>query len=187
MPVASLRHHRHGPPLKIGDSATRAMIDFKCDPPLTVAEDLELEQVLDEMFRLGVRALLVVRERAVIGLITVEHARDERGLKPLQDVRDDAHQGPRVADVMTPSAEVPAIDWQMIVGAQIRDLIEIFDGSGAQHMVVLENEVPNLSNVRGLIHRSRLERQLGTHWVSRLGFKDETAIAQTPRGSRVNS
>jgi hypothetical protein len=177
MPVASLRHHRHAPPLKMDDPAARAMIDFQCVPPLTVTEDVVLEQALDEMFRLGVRAFLVVRERGVIGLVTVEHARGERRLEPLQDMRDEAHQGLRVADVMTLSAEVPAVDWQMIVGAQIRDLIEIFDGSGAQHMVVLENEVPNLSSVRGLIHRGRLERQLGAHWPSTFGFKGETASA----------
>jgi hypothetical protein len=78
---------------------------------------------------------------------------------------------------MTLLVEVPAVDWQIIAGAQIRDLIEIFDGIGAQHMVVLENEKPNLSHVRGLVHRGRLERQLGAHWTLSFRLRDETAIA----------
>ena len=177
MLVASLRHHRPALPLKMGDPAALAMIDFQCVPPLSVTEDLGLEHALDEMFRLGVRAFLVVRERGVIGLLTVEHARGERRLEQSQNLRDDSYQGLRVADVMTLSTEVPAVDWQIVVGAQIRDLIEIFDDSGAQHMVVLENEMPNLSSVRGLIHRGRLERPLGAHWTASFGLIDETAIA----------
>jgi CBS domain-containing protein len=152
--VASLRHHPHTPPLKISDPAVRAMTDFRREPPLIAAEDAAFEQALDEMFRLGVRALLVVRERAVTGLITTEHG-------------DDA--GPDagmlcVADVMTPADEVPAVDWQTVADAQVRDLVEIFEGSGARHLMVLENEDAGRSSVRGLIHRGRLERQLGNRW-----------------------
>jgi DeoR family transcriptional regulator, catabolite repression regulator len=147
--IASLRHHTHAPPLKINDPAVRAMTDFQREPPLTVTEEMVLEQVLDEMFRSGVRAMLVVRGSLVTGLITAEHAE---------------YSGPqRVVDVMTPAMDVPAVDWQTIEDAQIRDLVEIFEGSGARHLVVLENDGADRSSVRGLIHRARLERQLGNH------------------------
>ena len=43
--------------------------------------------------------------------------------------------------------------------------MDIFEGSGAQHLRVLENEDSQLAAVRGLIHRERLERQLGTRWA----------------------
>ena len=150
--VASLRHPLHTPPLKISDPAARAITDFQRDPPLIAAEDVALEQALDEMFQLGVRALLVVRERAVIGLITAEHA-------------EYAESALRVADVMTPAADVPAVDWQTIADARVCDLVEIFEGSGARHLMVLENEDAGHSSVRGLIHRGRLERQLGNRWA----------------------
>ena len=50
------------------------MSDFLDDPPRTITEDAGLEEVVDHMFRLGVRAFLVVRDRSVIGLITAEDA-----------------------------------------------------------------------------------------------------------------
>ena len=74
----------------------------------------------------------------------------------------------RVADVMTPVADVPAVDWQMVEGAQVRDLMEKFEGSGAQHLVVVESAFPNGNRVRGLVHRVRLERQLGVRWAAAL-------------------
>ena len=61
--------------LRISDPAMRAMTDFQREPPLTAAEDCDLDTALDNMFRLGVRAFLVVRELVVVGLITVEDIR----------------------------------------------------------------------------------------------------------------
>jgi hypothetical protein len=66
------------------------------------------------------------------------------------------------------------VDWQVVEEAQIRDLVDIFEGSGAQHLLVLENENAQLCAVRGLIHRERLERQLGTRWA-------HTALASARR------
>ena len=133
------------------------MSDFLDDPPRTIAEDAGLEEVVDLMFRLGVRVFLVVRDRSVIGLITAEDA----------DAARRAHKGsggtahePRVVDVMTPAAEVPAIDWQTLQDSRISDLIEIFEGSGVRYLVVLQTETASWSTVRGLIQRQRLERQL---------------------------
>jgi CBS domain-containing protein len=133
------------------------MSDFLDDPPRTIAEDAGLEEVMDQMFRLGVRAFLVVRDRSVIGLITAEDAETAR--------RARTHFGAtapelRAADVMTPAPEVPAIDWQTLQDSRICDLMEIFEGSGVRYLVVLQTETANWSTVRGLIHRQRLERQL---------------------------
>ncbi|MGH8205264.1 MAG: CBS domain-containing protein [Steroidobacteraceae bacterium] len=175
VPVASLRHHAHAPALKINDPAVRAMTDFQREPPLTVTEDMALEQVLDEMFRSGVRAMLVVRGSIVAGLITAENADDHGAARPRRGAAGAGLQprrAARVADVMTPSADVPAVDWQTIEEAQVRDLVEIFEGSGAQHLVVLENEAADRSSVRGLILRGRLERQLGNRWATRASIID---------------
>ena len=157
IPALSPRLRPYPPQLKPGDPAERAMNDFLHDPPRTVAQDAGLEEVIDHMFRLGVRAFLVVHDRSVIGLITAEHARDAR--------RTAAHGGAavrdlRVADVMTPSHDVPAIDWQTLQDSRISDLIEIFEGSGVRYLVVLQTETSSWSTVRGLIHRQRLERRL---------------------------
>jgi predicted transcriptional regulator len=94
-----------------------------------------------------VRAFLVVQERSVIGLITAEAAHAAR--------RDQ-----RAADVMTPSLDIPAIDWQTLQDSRISDLIEIFEGTGVRYLVVLQTETASWCTVRGLIDRQRLERQL---------------------------
>ena len=114
------------------------------------------------MFRAGVRCFLVVRESIVTGLITAEHVRGDHTLIQAQSLAMEGAGPLRVADVMTPAADVPAIDWQVIEQAQIRDLVEYSRQRRLQHLVVLESETVHRSHVRGLIHRARLERQLGT-------------------------
>ncbi len=165
----SPRTRPHLPQLKLNDPAVRAMNDFLSDPPLTVVEDIALEAVLDGMFRLGVRAMLVVRDRTVVGLITAEDARGSQLPRQHRGARGDG-SFPRVADVMTASFDVPAIDWQTLQESRISDLIEIFEGMRVGHLVVLQSESANLSTVRGLIHRDRLERQLGSFSWARLGM-----------------
>jgi len=153
-----LRARLNSPRLKLSDSALRAMTDFVREPPLTVEEDLSVERAIDEMFRLGVRAFLVVRDRRVVGLMTAAEATASR-----------AHHR-RVADVMTLTDDVPAIGWDTLGDARVGDLVEIFDGTGVNHLVVLETHSANLSSVRGLIHRERLERQLSSPWSLRAGM-----------------
>jgi len=125
------------------------MTDFIRDPPLTTVEDCDLDTALDEMFRLGVRAFLVVRDLAVVGLITAEDIRRSR--------RSNVS---RVAEIMTSAADMPAIDWLTLREAKVRDLLEIFEGANVHHLVVLETESTERATVRGLVNRSRVERQL---------------------------
>ena len=133
------------------------MSDFRHDPPGTVPEDADLEQIIDHMFRLGVRAFLVVHERTVIGLITAEDASVARRTR---QHADGGARALRAADVMTPSLDVPAIDYETLQDSRISDLLEIFDGTGVRYLVVLQTETATWSTVRGMIHRQRLERQL---------------------------
>lgn len=157
IPALSPRSRPYPPQLKPGDPAVRAMNDFLQDPPSTVPEDAGLEEIIDHMFRLGVRAFLVVQERSVIGLITAEDASVARGARQQSD---GGARALRAADVMTPSLDVPAIDWQTLQDSRISDLLEIFEGTGVRYLVVLQTETATWSTVRGLIHRQRLERQL---------------------------
>jgi CBS domain-containing protein len=147
--AAALRQRTDLRALKAHDPAVRAMSDFVEDPPLTVPEDCRLDEALDQMFRLGVRAFLVVRELSVVGLITAEDVRAAGG-----------RHATRVVECMTPAADMPAIDWQTVQEARIRDLLEIFEGAGVDHLVVLESDVAARARVRGLFHRGRLERRL---------------------------
>ncbi|HEY6453609.1 MAG TPA: CBS domain-containing protein [Steroidobacteraceae bacterium] len=146
---APTRYRTHLQRLRASDPAVRAMTDFLRDPPLTATEDCDLDRALDDMFRLGVRAFLVVRDLAVLGLITVEDIRHAR--------RGTAR---RVVEVMTGAADMPAIDWQMLQQSTVSDLIEIFEGACVHHLVVVESESAQRASVRGLVQRSRVERRL---------------------------
>jgi len=157
VPALSLRSRPHRPRLKGSDPAERAMSDFQRDPPGTVPEDAGLEEIIDHMFRLGVRAFLVVHERTVIGVITAEDASVARRAR---QHTDGGARALRAVDVMTPSLDVPAIDYQTLQDSRISDLLEIFEGTGVRYLVVLQTETATWSTVRGLIHRQRLERQL---------------------------
>lgn len=157
LPALSPRSRPYRPQLRPSDPAVRAMNDFQRDPPGTVPEDAGLEEIIDHMFRLGVRAFLVVQERSVIGLITAEDASVARRARQHSD---GGARTLRAADVMTPSLDVPAIDWQTLQDSRISDLLEIFEGTGVRYLVVLQTETATWSTVRGLIQRQRLERQL---------------------------
>jgi CBS domain-containing protein len=132
--------------LRVDDPAIRAMTDFLSDPPLTVSEDCTLSAALDEMFRSGVRAVVVARELSVVGLVTAEamHGNAARC----------------VAECMTRASQMPAIDWRTMRSSRVADLLEIFQGAGVEHLVVLESQSASRARVRGLIHRSRVERRL---------------------------
>jgi hypothetical protein len=61
---------------------------------------------------------------------------------------------------MTPASQMPAIDWQTMLASRVADLLEIFAGASVGHLVVLESESASRARVRGLVHRSRVERRL---------------------------
>ncbi len=160
----SLRLRPFQPRLCTGDPAVRAMNDFLDNPPRTIVDDAGVDEVIDEMFRFGVRAFLVVRESSVIGLITAEDAsaaQEARREGRRAQGRDGAADlEPRAADMMTPTHDMPAIDWQTLQESRISDLLEIFEATGVRYLVVLQTETATWCTVRGLIDRRRLERQL---------------------------
>jgi predicted transcriptional regulator len=161
IPLSSLRYRgsEHGvaPLLRARDPAASIMVDLQRDSVLTVTEEVYVQVVLDVMFRLGIRLLPVVRENALVGVLSLQDAQQPN---PNRSTVAKAACRLRVSDVMVPSALVPVIEWQTLQQCSVGDLAEIFTGSAAQYLVVLEDETPKLSRVRGLIARERLERQL---------------------------
>src|SRR5690242_5788877 len=63
-----------------GDPAIRVVTDFAHHHPLTITEDRSIDDALREMACAGVRALMVVRQECVIGLIS---SYDIEGRRPL--------------------------------------------------------------------------------------------------------
>jgi|SRR5580658_117148 CBS domain-containing protein len=145
--------------LKPNDSALRAMTDFTSKFAITVEPERQIDAALADMARLSVRAMLVVRRESVVGLITsynIEGRRAERFAEQYQVAREHI----RVGDIMTEWEDLPTLDWHTLQTARISDLLEIFKGIGVMHLLVIQSDERGAEVLRGLISRSRIERQL---------------------------
>jgi CBS domain-containing protein len=145
--------------LRPNDSALRAMTDFTSKFAITVEPERQIDAALADMARLSVRAMLVVRGESVVGLVTsydIEGRRAERFAEQFQVARGDI----RVGDIMTGWEDLPTLDWHTLQTARISDVLEIFEGIGVMHLLVIESDERGAEVLRGLISRSRIERQL---------------------------
>jgi predicted transcriptional regulator len=128
--------------------------------------------VLDKMLRLRVRAFLVTRAQQVVGLISFEDIKQGRGTHCNAN---------RVADVMIDASHVPLIDWQTVLYATVSDLLQIFDSTHANHLVVVDAEGSAFTHVRGLVYRRQLVGQLGVFPILDRGM--ELALAHCAAGA----
>jgi CBS domain-containing protein len=149
------------PPLNSNDSAVRAFTDFKDERPIVVDESRQIDDALDDMIRSGVRALLVMRDQSITGLITSYDIQGERPLQYLRMSNYSRHRDICVGDVMTPWAELRAIDVATLTAMTTFDLLESLDDSGLTHLIVVEGHASPSPVVRGLVSRHWLARQLG--------------------------
>ena len=113
---SSFAFERVGPSgVGFNDSALRVISASTHQALWTISDQCRLDEVLDEMSQLGVRAFLVARERQVVGLIAWDDIKRESG------THWSAH---RVADVMTDAVHLPMIDWRTILDATVSDLLD---------------------------------------------------------------
>jgi len=147
--------------LALTDPAVHVVTDFVFEQPVTVPEELSIDDALREMIRAAVRALLVVRDEVVTGLITSSDIQGERPLQFLTESGYRRHDEIEVGHIMTPWERVPTLDWQALGRARVADLAASFRSTAVTHVVVVEHTDQGKSAVRGLISRTRLERQLG--------------------------
>lgn len=146
--------------LRLRDAAVLTMTDFKSRIAITVGPDWQIDETLADMVRLGVRAMLVVRAGSVIGLVTSYDIEGTRSVQFAQPPHARRREDIRVSDVMTKWADLPTLEWDTVQTATISDLLEIFSGVGVMHLLVVETDAQGEEAVRGLISRSRIERQL---------------------------
>ena len=147
-------------PVALTDAAVAVMTDFAHEHPITVTEARRIEDALEDMIRFGVRALLVVRDDRVSGLITSYDIQGERPLKFLQSSTYTRHDEVQVGHVMTPWEQLPVLDWQDVRAAHVADVLAVFRASAATHLVVRESNDHGAWLVRGLMSSTRLDRQL---------------------------
>jgi CBS domain-containing protein len=144
-----------------GDPAIHAITDFSREHPATVDEERQIDGALEDMIRLGVRALLVVREQRIVGLITSYDIQGERPLQFLQSSTYTRHQDIRVGHIMTPWDKLLAVDWESVQSVRAGELLHVLEEAEMTHLLVIERSKRNASPiVRALVSRARLARQL---------------------------
>ena len=159
--VLPRRSVQDGHSLQPGDPAVRAVTDFTREYPVTVDAERQIDDALNDMIRLGVRALLVAKDQRLVGLITSYDIQGEKPIQFLQSSNYNRHQDIRVADIMTPWDQLLAVEWGSIQSARAADLLRVFEESGLTHLLVIEVDRKNsAATVRALASRARLMRQL---------------------------
>jgi len=146
--------------LRGNDPAVHAMTDFTSKFAITVAPDRQIDAALADMMRLSVRAMLVVRAESVVGLITSYDIEGPRAARFAERPQATRREDITVGDIMTEWEDLPTLDFGTVQTARISDLLEIFAGVGVMHLLVVESDERGAEVVRGLISRSRIERQL---------------------------
>ena len=147
--------------LNPNDPAIHAITDFTREHPVTVDEDRHIDDALYDMIRLGVRALLVVRDQRIVGLITSYDIQGERPIQFLQSSNYSRHHDILVGHIMTPWDHLLAVDWDSILSARAGDLLHVLEEAEMTHLLVIERGKKNASTtVRGLVSRARLARQM---------------------------
>ena len=147
--------------LEPGDPAILAITDFTREYPVTVDEDRQIDDALGDMIHLGVRAMLVMREQRIVGLITSYDIQGERPLQFLQTSNYSRHQEICVGHIMTPWDKLLAVDWESIQAARAGDLLQALEEAGLTHLLVIERGAKNTTPiVRAMVSRARLARQL---------------------------
>ncbi len=98
----------------------------------------QIDDALGDMIHLGVRAMLVMREQRIVGLITSYDIQGERPLQFLQTSNYSRHQDIRVGHIMTPWDKLLSVDWESIQAARAGDLLHVLEEAGLTHLLVIE-------------------------------------------------
>jgi CBS domain len=141
------------------DRAVRVVTDFTWEAPLVVAEERSIDEALREMILAGVHSLLVTQGDIITGLITSYEIQGKRPSPFPQAARP--HGKTAVGQIMTRWESVPTLDWQHICATHVAEIVNFFKNTCASHGVIVEYADQGGVFVRGIISRTRLERQLG--------------------------
>ena len=142
--------------------ALDVMTDLTRVKAATIHPDRTLRQAEQTMIYQGVRMLFVVSEMPVLeGLITSTDLHSERQMS-LVHSRQLRFDETRVADVMSALSVLDAIAFDSLRSATVSNLIATLRHLGRNHLLVMQGgAAATTRQVRGVISRSQIERQLG--------------------------
>ncbi len=175
--LAKLWPRGPAPSVAPDDPAMLIITDFAREQVWTASEERSIDDALCDMMCAGVRALLVMRDDVVTGLIT---SYDIEGRRPPEYLQADASGPPaviQVGHIMTPWDLVPTLEWRSVCALRVRQLEEWAGNTRATHALIVEQR-DSLVLVRGLLSRTRLERAVGRPRVDHRSQSLPARIAQ---------
>ena len=149
-------------PVTLISPAIDVMTDLTKVKAATVHPDQTLRQAEQTMIYQGVRMLFVVNEMPVLqGLITSADLHSERQMS-LVHSRHLRFDEVRVADVMAALSMLDAIALDSMRIATVSNLVATLRSLGRNHLLVVQAGTAGAAQqVRGVISRAQIERQLG--------------------------
>jgi CBS domain-containing protein len=172
------------PRVQADSPAGDVMTDFTRVAPVTTRPWATITDARQTMIAQSVRALLVVDNGAVVGVITASDVLGERPIQVAQQ-RGIRHDEVPVREVMTDAHALEAMDLEDVLRARVGDIVASLRQSGRQHALVFEaapvDTSPNTRILRGIFSLTQIARQLGlppqgTHDVARTFAEIEAVI-----------
>ena len=159
--VASLRAARKHHLVRLTDPARCVVTDFSEEQAFTIADDCGIDQASIAMFRCGAHTLVALRDEAtVVGLLSSENLEGSRIRRFLDDHPSHTLEEVRVRDLLVPCKELPALEWDTIQRARVRDLLYLVEATDCAYLLIVEAAGPKTMVLRGLLSRARLLRAL---------------------------
>jgi CBS-domain-containing membrane protein len=142
--------------------AIKVMTDFKHTAPVTIDEDVRIDDALDKMRVYGVRLLLVIdNDKEVMGIISAKDIQGEKPIKISQEARI-SRADIRVNMIMSPRSEIKVLSMAHVANAQVGDIISSLKQYSHQHLLVVDSDATNSKQkIRGLFSTTQISKQLG--------------------------
>jgi CBS domain-containing protein len=149
-------------PVNLESPAIDIMTDFKLINPLSIRENISLEDARLRMKAVKVRLMFVVDiSSKIVGIVTSVDLFGEKPVKLSQEERV-GFASLRVFQIMTKVDKITAIDINEIKKAKVGDIIATLEPLKRQHTIVTEIDHNNDEQLlRGIISTTQIARQLG--------------------------
>lgn len=145
-------------PVTLESPALAVMTDLTAVKAVSTPPATTLVQAEQLMIHQGVRMLFVVSDMPSFeGLVTTTDLHGERQMRLVHE-RNLHYDELCVADVMTELSRLDAIDFDDMKTATVANLVATLQRFGRNHLLVVQRSP---RQVRGVISRSQIERQLG--------------------------
>lgn len=150
------------PRVQLDSPALAVMTDLTEVRAAAVSPERDLDEAEAAMVQHGVRMLFVVGSiPCVDGIVTLGDLHGAKAICAVQERRV-PRATLRVADVMTPLAELDLVALEVIAHGRVADVLATLEELGAAHLVVVEAaSAAASSRIRGVVSRTQVERQLG--------------------------